>query len=128
MIKYLEMTDKEDSLQDNLYADLIFAAAKTGNVSFLHGYIDSGYCVNVKHEHSGYTPLHIACAYGHIDFVKSLFEIGNADPWILDNNERYAIDLATEQDFRDIIGLLRDEMYGCDPIAEFVRKFGPRPI
>lgn len=56
----------------------IWIAASTGDIDLVESFLKQGCTANDKDE-NGYTPVHAAAAYGHIDLLRKLLSENNGD-------------------------------------------------
>ncbi|KAK6338236.1 hypothetical protein TWF730_002308 [Orbilia blumenaviensis] len=82
----------------------IFHAAQKGNVDDIIYFISKDQSPNSP-GCGGYTPLHIACAFGHKDAVKTLL-INGGDPIQKTEDGKTASDIAGAKGFMGIVELI----------------------
>ncbi|KAK6342849.1 hypothetical protein TWF718_008232 [Orbilia javanica] len=82
----------------------IFHAAQKGNVEDIIYFTSKSQSPNSL-GCGGYTPLHIACAFGHIDAVKALLLRGG-DPDQKTEDGKTARDVAEGKQFMEIVALI----------------------
>lgn len=54
----------------------IWIAASDGNLNYVKEQISSGKHTANDHDNSGYTPIHAAASYGHLDLLRYLISVG----------------------------------------------------
>ncbi|HVH98350.1 MAG TPA: ankyrin repeat domain-containing protein [Enhygromyxa sp.] len=84
---------------------LLHAVAETGRAELIPWMLAHGVALETRTRH-GHTPLHIACALGHVDAARALLRAG-ADPKAPANDGNDALAIATAQQQPEIVALLQ---------------------
>ncbi|KAK6532959.1 hypothetical protein TWF281_007127 [Arthrobotrys megalospora] len=87
------------------YPNSIFLAAKNGNVDDIIHFVSKSQSPNSP-GCGGYTPLHIACTFGHTDAVRTLLLHGG-DPDQKTEDGKTAVQIAEGKGFTEIVELIK---------------------
>ncbi|KAK6504176.1 hypothetical protein TWF506_002383 [Arthrobotrys conoides] len=96
----------------------IFHAAQKGNVDDIIHFVSKSQSPNSQ-GCGGYTPLHIACAFGHTDAVRALLVHGG-DPEQKTEDGKTAKEVAEGKGFMEIVRLIEEGEWKGER-DEFVR-------
>ena len=97
-----EGANKEQPLN---YGNTLSIAAEYGDLDMVRFLVEIGCDKDKTDERFGETALHRAAAEGHVDVVRALVESG-ANRHLLDNSERTALDVASDNRHADIVCFL----------------------
>jgi len=97
-----EGANKEQPLN---YGNTLSIAAEYGDLDMVRFLVEIGCDKDKTDERFGETALHRAAAEGHVDVVRVLVESG-ANRHLLDNSERTALDVASDNRHADIVCFL----------------------
>ena len=87
------------------YGNTLSIAAEYGDLDMVRFLVEIGCDKDKTDERFGETALHRAAAEGHVDVVRVLVESG-ANRHLLDNSERTALDVASDNRHADIVCFL----------------------
>ncbi|KAF3919518.1 Ankyrin-2 [Dactylellina cionopaga] len=100
------------------FPNSIFLAAKDGNVDDIIHFVSQGQSPNGA-GCGGYTPLHIACVFGHTSAVQTLLLHG-ADPEQKTEDGKTALNIAEDKGFTEIVEHIKSEEWKKDR-ADYVK-------
>lgn len=89
----------------------IFRAAENNDLEELAFALQSGQRLDHQREPDKMTPVHVAAALGHADFVRVSMEIHPQVAWIRDEMDRRPIEHANARNDHVIAGYLKEAMF-----------------
>jgi len=107
MLKYNMYTDEGEARSE----PDIFRAAELDDAVLLLECLNLGQSLNTKHpDYASMTPIHYACFLKRESFLKAALA-QDFDPWIPDENDRLAIDIAMANGLKDVQQAILEKMY-----------------